>query len=181
MKEVAFFREFIKNWRSVGSVTPSSKFLVNKMLRHVNFSNAQVNIELGAGSGPITSELLKRMGRDSKLVIFETNTDFYKDLKNIKDKRVEVYNQSAVNLQKYLEEGTVDYIVSGIPLANLSSSDKKNLLASSYKALKKNGKFIQFQYSFESKKDLEKVFDKVQIDFTPLNFPPAFVFCCMKN
>ncbi len=181
MEELNFFKEFLKNWRSIGSITPSSKFLVNKMLEAVDFSDAKLVIELGSGSGIITTQLLKKMGSNSKLVAFETSTDFYRDLKKINDSRIEVYNQSALSLEKYFSPESVDYIISGIPLANLSPQDKKNLLISSYKALKSNGRFIQFQYSLESKKDLEKVFDKVNVDFTPLNIPPAFVFSCLKK
>ncbi len=181
MEELNFFKEFLKNWRSVGSITPSSKFLTNKMLETVDFSKAKLNIELGSGSGIITTQLLKKMSKDSRLIAFETSSDFYKELKKINDDRIEVHNQSALSLEKYFGGGSVDYIISGIPLANLSSSDKKNLLASSYSALRSGGRFIQFQYSLESKKDLEKVFDKVDVNFTPLNIPPAFVFSCLKR
>lgn len=181
MEDIHFFKEFLKNWRSVGSVLPSSKFLVKKMLQTVDFDKADATMELGAGSGIVTQELLRNMKNNSKLIVFETNTDFYNSLKKVKDPRIEVYNQSAVNLQKYLGEKQVDYIISGIPLANLSKSDKKDLLHSSYKVLKSNGRYIQFQYSLESKGDLEKVFDKVTVDFTPLNIPPAFVFSCLKK
>jgi len=181
MEELNFFKEFLKNWRSVGSITPSSKFLTNKMLETVDFSKAKLVIELGSGSGIITTQLLKKINKDARLIAFETNSDFYRDLKKINDDRVEVHNQSALSLEKYFSPESVDYIVSGIPLANLSVSDKKNLLISSYKALKPNGRFIQFQYSLESKKDLEKVFDRVNVDFTPLNIPPAFVFSCSKK
>ncbi len=181
MDELAFFKEFLKNWRSVGSITPSSKFLVKKMLEDVEFKDAKLIIELGAGSGIVTREILKKMGRDSRLVVFETSLDFYQDLKKIRDSRVEIYNQSAVNLQKYLGDIPVDYIISGIPLANLSRTDKRNLLQSSYKALRPHGRFVQFQYSLESRDDLKKVFDKVTTDFTPLNIPPAFIFSCLKK
>lgn len=181
MGKTSFFEEFLKNWREVGSITPSSKFLVKKMLETVHFHNAEIIVELGAGSGIMTRELLKRMKEDSKLVVFETNQDFYRDLKKIKDERMIVYNQSALNLEKYFQTEVVDYIISGIPLTNLSAQDKKNLLLYSYRSLRPNGRYIQFQYSLDSKQDLKKVFDKVEVDFTPLNIPPAFVFSCLKR
>jgi len=181
MKKTSFFEEFLKNWKEVGSITPSSKFLVKKMLETVDFEKAHTILELGAGSGVITRELLKKMSKGSKLVVFETNKDFFRDLKKIEDERIIVYNQSALRLQEYLNNQVVDYIISGIPLAMLSQSDKKDLLILSYKSLKSGGRYIQFQYSLESRKDLENVFDKVDLDFTPLNIPPAFVFSCLKK
>jgi phospholipid N-methyltransferase len=181
MKKYSFFEEFLKNWREVGSITPSSKFLVKKMLETVDFKNTKTILELGAGSGVMTLELLKEMPVDSKLVVFEVNKDFYNALSKISDKRLILHNSSALDLQKYFAEGEVDYIISGIPLATLSASDKKDLLMFSYKALRSSGRYIQFQYSLESKKDLESIFDQVSQDFTPLNIPPAFVFSCFKN
>ncbi|MSU45474.1 MAG: hypothetical protein EXS47_02500 [Candidatus Zambryskibacteria bacterium] len=181
MKKVSFFEEFIKNWREVGSITPSSKFLVKKMLETVDFENAKIIVELGAGSGIMTRELLKRMNKEAKLIVFETNKDFYKDLKKVNDKRMVVYNQSALNLEKYFNIETVDYIISGVPLSNLPPLDKKNLLLLSYKSLRSKGRYVQFQYSLDSKKDYKNAFDKVEIDFTPLNIPPAFVFSCVKK
>ncbi len=171
----------MKNWREVGSITPSSKFLVKKMLESVDFKKADFIIELGSGSGSITVNLLKKMKKDSRLIIFETNRDFCKDLKNIKDSRITIYNESALNLESRLEEKSPDYIISGIPLATLSDRDKRNLLHISCKALTPEGRFIQFQYSLESLKDLKNVFDEVSIDFTPLNIPPAFIFSCLRK
>lgn len=181
MKKTSFFEEFIKNWREVGSITPSSKFLVKKMLATVDFKNSELLVELGAGSGIMTREILKQMNKSSKLVVFETNKDFYQELKKIDDERMLVYNHSALKLREYLDEQLVDCIVSGIPLAVLPQSDKEVLLDLSYESLKKGGLYIQFQYSLESKRDLKKVFDSVEVDFTPLNIPPAFVFSCLKK
>src|SRR3990167_4357838 len=123
MKKTSFFEEFLKNLKEVGSITPSSKFLVKKMLETVDFEKAHTILELGAGSGVITRELLKKMSKGSKLVVFETNKDFFRDLKKIEDERIIVYNQSALRLQEYLNKQVVDYIISGIPLAMLSQSD----------------------------------------------------------
>ena len=181
MEDILFFKEFIKNWREVGAITPSSKFLVKKMLQSVDFRKAALIVELGSGSGTITINLLKKMRKDGKLIIFETNKDFGINLKNIKDSRLTIYNESALNLEKRLFGQSPDYIISGIPLATLSQRDKKSLLFFSNKVLSPNGLFIQFQYSLESLKDLKDVFDIVTVDFTPLNIPPAFVFSCVKK
>ena len=57
MDQVIFFREFLKNWREVGSITPSSRFLVEKMIECVDFDGTRTIVELGAGTvlhAPIT-------------------------------------------------------------------------------------------------------------------------------
>ncbi|MEQ1561753.1 MAG: rRNA adenine N-6-methyltransferase family protein [Nitrospira sp.] len=181
MENILFIHKFLKNWREIGSVAPSSKFLVEKMVQPVDFDNALVIVEFGPGSGCITKELLRKMRKDAKLIVFETNKDFYRDLHKIKDSRITIYNESAVNLEKHLGQNSVDVIVSGIPLAVLKNKDKFSLLKSSYNSLVSGGKYIQFQYSLESQKELEDTFGSISIDFTPLNIPPAFVFSCLKK
>ena len=44
-----------------------------------------------------------------------------------------------------------------------------------------NGKYIQFQYTLQSQKMLEKVFSTVKIKSCLLNIPPAFVYTCSKE
>lgn len=181
MHTFLFLKEFIKNWRKVGSVAPSSPFLAEKMLAPIDFEKAKTIVELGPGSGVFTRELLKRITPDSKLIAFETNCDFCRELENIGDSRLTIRNESAMNIEKYLGEKQADYIVSGIPLANLGNEDKKNLLATAHRVLAPGGKYIQFQYTRESQTELEDMFDEVEINFTPLNIPPAFVYSCLKK
>ena len=42
----------------------------------------------------------------------------------------------------------------------------------------KDGVYVQFQYSLNAHKLLKKKFNKVTLDFTPINMPPAFVYRC---
>ncbi|WCC42260.1 hypothetical protein PJJ26_12605 [Tenacibaculum finnmarkense] len=46
-KKFNFFKEAVKNYKTSGTVAPSSKYLANKMLREIDFSKANVIIELG--------------------------------------------------------------------------------------------------------------------------------------
>ena len=181
MRGFSFFKEFLKNWRSVSSITPSSRFLVKKMLQKIDFSKTGTIIEIGAGSGVFTKELLKKMRPDSKLIVLETNGLFCNNLKKITDPRLTVYNDSALNLKNYSVQNSIDYIISGIPLANITNQDKENILSSSFNSLSSGGLFVQFQYSKESEKKLKEIFDEVTVGFTPLNIPPAFVFYCLKK
>ena len=55
---------------------------------------------------------------------------------------------------------------------------KYNILDSTMKILTKDGVFIQYQYSLNAKKLLKSKFEKVNVDFTALNLPPAFIYHC---
>ena len=58
---------------------------------------------------------------------------------------------------------------------------KETIIENSHQALHDSGKFIQFQYSLNSKKMFKSIFNHVSITFTLLNFPPAFVYTCEKK
>jgi phospholipid N-methyltransferase len=177
-----FFSEFLKQGKNVGSVTPSSKFLVRKMVDPIDFSDVRCIVELGPGTGIITLELLNRMPENAILLAFEINSEFCEKLKKeIEDPRLKVICDSAEKLEEYLKEYNVskaDYVVSSLPFAIIPNTVVKTVLDAVKKVLKKEGAFIQYQYSLNAYKKLKNIFRKVDLNFTPMNIPPAFVFTC---
>ncbi len=184
MEKSEFIRQFMKNRKMIGSMRPSSRFLTRKMLKTIPFQNDLVIVELGPGTGVFTREILKNMSPGSKLLVFELNKDFYENLKgSLKDERVTFIHDSAENIGMYLKEMNIakaDIIVSSLPLANFSKTLRDTLVRTCKACLKANSKFIQFQYSPQSMGYLNKEFREVRLDFTLLNFPPAFVYICQK-
>ena len=76
-----FLRGFIKNPVMVGSIIPSSRVLIDKMLDPVDWANTKLFVEYGPGVGTFTRPILERLGGDAKLVTIDTNPDFTKYLK----------------------------------------------------------------------------------------------------
>lgn len=179
-----FFRQFLHDWRTTGSVTPSSRFLVNTMVEPIDFTTARCIVELGAGEGCITRALLKRMHPDAKLFAFETNKELCAILQRIQDARLHVINDSAEHIGKHLrdhEQTKAEFIVSGLPLVALPKGRGTAIVDEVQRTLKDNGAYIQFQYSLSSKKDFRQRFGNVSIRFVPLNLPPAFVYVCSSH
>jgi len=180
-----FRKQFWKDRKMVGAMAPSSKFLAQKMLRNIDFSTSKVIIELGPGTGVFTDDLIKKMPKDSTLLAFELNELFYKNLDaRINDPRVHIIHDSAENIEKYLVQYNLDkadVVLSSLPLAIFPEELRLAILTASKNALKPKGQYIQFQYSLQAKRLLKKFFIKMNIQFTPLNFPPAFVYTCQKN
>jgi phospholipid N-methyltransferase len=166
-----------RNWTGVTVET-------RKYIR-VIFNDAKVLIELGPGTGVFTDRLLEFMSPDATLLIFELNDIFYSNLKNrITDKRVHIIHDSAEKLSDYLQQyelSKADVIVSSLPLANFPHTLRESILDISERSLSEKGKFVQFQYSLQSKQVIRSKFNNVRINFTPLNFPPAFIYTCQKN
>lgn len=180
-KKYDFFSEFLKQGKNIGSITPSSKFLVKKMVEPVDFNKAKIIVEFGPGTGVITLEILKKMSADAKLIVFEINDEFVEQLKEIPDTRMEIINDNAENIEAHLKERKiekVDYVISSIPLAMIPKQTEYAILNSVKNILNPEGALIQFQYSLASLKKLKEIFDDVQIDFTSMNVPPACIFTC---
>ena len=181
----SFIKQFWKEKKMVGAMAPSSRFLAQKMLVHIDFNQAKVIVELGPGTGVFTDKILEKMRPDAVLLVFELNEKFCNQLqKRISDKRAHIIFDSAEKIEYYLAEHNLDkadVIVSSLPLANFPQDIRDSVLKASNNSLKPIGKYIQFQYSLQSKNHIKKVFDGVTIDFTPLNFPPAFVYTCNKG
>ena len=150
MKNIQFIKESLKSIKEVGTVFPSSKFVVSKMIEPINFEKDISILEFGSGTGVITKEILKNMTVRSKLICFETNESFQKELKQKFDEKITLINDSAENMKLHLNKlkiTKVDYIISSIPLVTLPKKITNNILLTSSEILGKDKKFVQLQYS----------------------------------
>ncbi len=180
-----FLKEFIKEKRVVGAVSPSTKYLGYKMLENIDFSKAKIIVELGPGTGVFTDLILEKMGSNSKLLVFELNDNFYEALNTrMSDPRVQIIHDSAEKIKNYLgedEKKQVDVVISSLPLTVFPEKLRHAVVDEAYDCLKETGVYKQFQYSLQAKKLLESRYKDVSIKFTMKNFPPAFVYTCLKK
>jgi len=169
-----FFRESVKNLKTVGTITRSSDYLCKRMIKHVDFESARIIVELGAGDGVITKHILRSMSENAKLIVFEVNSSFCDELRKIEDNRLLVVEDSAENMEKYVGN-KVDFFVSAIPFVMLPKELTHSILNICKNVLASRGKFIQVHYSLVTKSIYKKIFGNVKVNFVPLNVPPAFV------
>lgn len=183
MSKKTFISEVFKSGGTIGALSPSSSFLADKMLQPIHFETAKCIVEFGPGTGVFTHKILDRMHPEAKLIAFEINPVFYTKLLEIKDKRLILINDSAELLDIYLIKNQVvnaDYILSSLPFAMIPDKIVEEILKKSHQNLALKGKYIQFQYSLNALSKLKSVFNKVDMKFTLLNLPPAFIFVCKK-
>ena len=175
--------KLIKNFKTTGTITPSSKKLVERLLAPIDFSETLLIAELGPGNGCITKALLERMNKKSILLCLEVNQDFASELKSINDSRLRVFNSCASSMKAVLEGmgvTEVDHIVSSLPLALIKEDLLSNILSSARSNLKDGGRFLQYQYSLANYGDMKPIFSDIKLKFTLRNMPPAFVYDCLK-
>lgn len=172
MRLARFLWEFFKNPGQIGAVATSSKWLAEQMGRHINSKNVA---ELGGGTGSVTHRILKYLPEDGHLTCLEINPRLCNYLRKIKDDRLEVVNDDAENLGKYLNGS--DCVVSCLPLTVFNKTKREKILAASSRAKR----FIQFQYSPFLRKELGRHFSRVRTRFVLLNIPCAFVYICSNG
>jgi phospholipid N-methyltransferase len=177
-----FARNFFKHPRMLGSIIPSSRFLVSDLMRQVDWSRAKVLVEFGPGVGNITTEVLRRMSPDARLVVFETNDDFVSFLRDaIPDPRLTVVHGSAADIGRVLGEmglGSADYVISGIPFSTIPPEIGEAIVRATREALRPGGRFLVYQFSREVLRLLRREFQEIREAFEPLNILPARLYYC---
>ena len=118
-----FFRNFFRHPRMLGSIIPSSRFLIKQLLEPIDWDKARVIVEYGPGVGGITAEILRRMRPDARLIAIEMNPEFVSFLrKTLVDERFQVVEASAADVKEIMLKfghAKADYIISGIPLGSM--------------------------------------------------------------
>lgn len=152
-------------------------------MKGLDLRNANVVVELGAGTGAITTELLARVSLGTKVVIIESNSEAVALLKERlpPSKDVVVVLGVAEDLKEILRRlniTEVDAIVSSLPYASLGVSKTKTILAAATAALSSRGHFVAFQYTPLLRKNLATYFEIVRSEIEFRNFPPAVVYHC---
>jgi phospholipid N-methyltransferase len=177
-----FASNFLRHPNMLGSIIPSSRFLVDQVLEPIDWGGARVIVEYGPGIGTFTAEILRRMRSDAQLVAIETNRDFVRFLqRNLSDPRLHVVHDSATGVQPVLIRLALPaprYIISGIPLGSMPDPVRADIAIKSRAALEPGGAFLVYQFTARALPTLRRTFDDVRRSFERRNFPPAQLFLC---
>lgn len=162
-EQLEFFREFVANFRETGSVAPSSTILAAALNRHCAQHRGRKRVlEVGAGTGAITAELVKLIHPGDQLVVCEINATFAARLSRrfagepafqAVAKQSQVYAGSILDLpadQKF------DYIISSIPF-NACPPEFVAAVFAHYQALLKPGGVLSY-YEYIGGRTLKECF-----------------------
>src|SRR3954453_21533006 len=177
-----FLRSFLDGPRRVGAVLPTSRYTVRATLDMAVVAQARCVVELGAGTGPYTREIVRRLGPDSRLLAFELDPALARQLPaDGTDPRVQVIGDSAATLEAHLGGRRPEVIVSALPFTSLPSAVRDEILAVARRVLAPGGTILVLQYSTFVQKHLERRFGSVRRRISPLNVPPAVLFACSAD
>lgn len=176
------FRNFVSSPGSVGSVMPSSRYLVAAMISRVDWANTDSVVELGAGTGVITRAIEKSRSQGSRFSCFERDDDMRSELQ--KHYRGVDFYPDAFLLRESLglnETCGLDCVISGLPFANFHRHAREKLLRDIYASLNPGGVFLAFQYSRILHPWLVSAYGELESQRVWANIPPAFVYFCRKE
>jgi phospholipid N-methyltransferase len=169
----------------LGSIVPSSRYLVNQVLQPIDWQRARVIVEYGPGVGTFTGEILRRMRHDASLVAIETNAAFVRFLQaSMPDPRLHVMHESAAEVRTVLDRlglGPANYIISGIPLGSMPEPVRIDIACKSRAALAPGGTFLVYQFTARALPSLRQTFGYVRRSFEGRNLPPAQLFVCATD
>jgi len=181
---VLFARNFFKYPKLVGWLLPSSRFLVEEVLGQIDWRQAKVVVEYGAGTGTFTKGILERLRPDGHLVALEINPEFCGFLsRSLNDRRLQLVQESASGIEEIIARlgfAQVDYVISGIPFKTLPKSVRHSIVRQTHSVLRPHGRFLVYQLSGAVLPHLEQVFGNVSRDFALLNIIPARLFYCAR-
>lgn len=178
-ERLLFLRAFLNHPRLVGAVLPTSRRAVADMLDMADVPAAQLVVELGAGTGVYTREILARLGPGARVLALERDPRLARLLtERFHDPRLEVKCGSAEDLDSLLDEAVADVIVSGLPFTSLEPAARRRILEQVVQALAPDGVALVLQYSPFIQSELRRLFPSVKRRVSPLNVPPAFLFAC---
>jgi phosphatidylethanolamine/phosphatidyl-N-methylethanolamine N-methyltransferase len=181
LKDSLFFlRAWISDPLRVAAILPSSRRLANLITSEITIDAAPV-VELGAGTGVFTEELLARGVPESALTLVERDAAFVRMLMQ-RFPQAKVAHANAQGLKKSDLGGAAKpgAFVSGLPLLSMPPRKVISILRFAFEHMRLGGRFYQFTYMPYCPVP-QAILDRLglraqRIGSTFANVPPATVY-----
>jgi phosphatidylethanolamine/phosphatidyl-N-methylethanolamine N-methyltransferase len=182
--EVRFLRSWIEKPLHMGAVMPSGRLLARTMAQYVDIGSSGPVVELGPGTGAITSALIERGVDQNRLVLVEYNPGFCALLRD-RYPHARVVQGDAYTLRDSLWNvlsTPASAVVSGLPLVTKPMLTRLKLIREAFLALAPGAPFVQFTYSVAP--PIPKSLPGVSTEASEriwMNLPPARVWVYRKD
>lgn len=182
--EVRFLQSWLQNPLITGAVSPSGRALARTMANYIDPNDDGPVIELGPGTGPVTSALVARGIAPERLVLIEYNPEFCTLL------RMRFPGATVIQGDAYDMTATLDGqlgkraigVVSSLPLFTRPVPQRYSLLDQAFDLSQPRAPFIQFTYAVVSPVPLApERFDAHVSQRIWANLPPARVWVYRSN
>jgi phospholipid N-methyltransferase len=180
-----FFEGFLEHPVMVGSIIPSSRFTIRKMLAPVDWDRCKLFVEYGPGVGTFCRPVLDRLRRDGMLIVIDTNPLYIDYLRaTISDSRFVAVHGSAADVAEIVRghgHDHADYVLSGLPFSTLPDGVGPAIAAATYHALRPGGAFLVYQFSARARDYMARHFKRIDQGFELFNILPCRLFWGWKE
>jgi phosphatidylethanolamine/phosphatidyl-N-methylethanolamine N-methyltransferase len=182
--EVRFLRSWMEKPLHMGAVMPSGRVLARTMAQYVDIDSSGPVVELGPGTGAITSALIERGVDQKRLVLVEYNPGFCALLRD-RYPQAKVVQGDAYTLRDSLRNvlsAPASAVISGLPLVTKPMLTRLKLIRDAFVALAPGAPFVQFTYSVAP--PIPKSLPGVSTQASEriwMNLPPARVWVYRKD
>ena len=180
-----FFRGFVEHPKMVGSIIPSSRFTIDKMLGPVKWDECELFVEYGPGVGTFCQPVLDRLRRDGALIVIDTNPLYIDYLKkHFRDSRFHAVLGSAEDVEAIVRAhgyDHADYVLSGLPFSTLPAGVGPAIAAATHRVIRPGGAFLVYQFSARARDFMAKHFRRIDSGFEFWNVLPCKLFWGWKD
>ena len=180
-----FFRGFLEHPKMVGSIIPSSRFTIEKMLAPVEWDDCKLFVEYGPGVGTFCQPVLDRLRRDGTLIVIDTNPLYIDYLrKTITDSRFHAVLGSAAEVEDIVARhgfDQADYVLSGLPFSTLPDGVAPAIAEATHRVLRPGGAFLVYQFTARARDYMAPHFKRIDDGFEWLNVLPCKLFWGWKS
>ena len=180
-----FFEGFLEHPVMVGSIIPSSRFTVAKMLGPVKWDECRVFVEYGPGIGTFCRPVLSKLRRDGQLIVIDTNPLYIDYLKRtITDSRFSAVLGSAHEVEEIVRahgHDHADYVLSGLPFSTLPDGIGAEIAAATHRILRPGGAFLVYQFTAAAREFMARHFSRIDQGFEFWNVLPCKLFWGWKD
>ena len=177
---IAFFQAFLRKPKEVGSIIPSSRFLMRRVVREARVDRARLVVELGPGTGGSTRALLRSMRPDATLLAIEINPRFARLIAiSIRDPRLIVHVGSAEDITGALKAHGLpapDVVLSGIPFSTMPKGLGLAIVREVHHVLAPGGRFVAYQVRDRVEILGRQIFGPARVQTELLNMPPMRIY-----
>jgi phosphatidylethanolamine/phosphatidyl-N-methylethanolamine N-methyltransferase len=188
---VAFLAAALRSPATVGAVAPSSPQLAARLATVVPRIGDPVVVELGPGTGSLTTAIEYRLAGRGRHVAVEIDPGLAHYLR-ARHSGVEVLVGDAVELERLFAEHqvpAVDAVISGLPWSLIETDTQRAIVAATARSLRPAGCFTTFAYvhalsmarACQFRALLGEMFFEVLTTRTVWwNLPPAVTYVCRR-
>ncbi len=188
---VAFLAAVVRSPATVGAVAPSSTHLAARLAAVIPRVGEPVVVELGPGTGSVTTAIEYRLGGRGRHVAVEIDP-VLADYLRAEHPSVEVLVGDAVDVERLFAQyrvPPVDAVVSGLPWSLIGPDAQRAIVEATARSLAPSGCFTTFAYlhalstsrARQFRALLGEVFDEVLTTRTVWwNLPPAVTYVCRR-